>query len=96
MIFFTEIYMDFIYLFISLLFLLTLCLRQMIPVAANDVAFSIHAVLLTAITLFQIVIYDVSFTSFFVAWVSTYPRFCKLNTNVSLVWFYAAWDAKGF
>jgi cystinosin len=32
----------------------------MIPVAANDVAFSIHAVLLTAITLFQIVIYDVS------------------------------------
>lgn len=33
---------------------------QMIPVAANDVAFSVHAVLLTAITLFQIVIYDVS------------------------------------
>ena len=32
----------------------------MIPVAANDVAFSIHAVLLTAITLFQIAIYDVS------------------------------------
>jgi cystinosin len=31
---------------------------QMIPVAANDVAFSIHAVLLTAITLFQIVIYE--------------------------------------
>ncbi|KAK4781720.1 hypothetical protein SAY86_015822 [Trapa natans] len=33
---------------------------QMIPVAANDVAFSIHAVLLTAITLFQIMIYEVS------------------------------------
>ncbi|OWM74895.1 cystinosin homolog [Punica granatum] len=31
---------------------------QMIPVAANDVAFSIHAVLLTAVTLFQIAIYD--------------------------------------
>ncbi|XP_021890404.1 cystinosin homolog [Carica papaya] len=31
---------------------------QMIPVAANDVAFSIHAVLLTAITLFQIFIYE--------------------------------------
>nr|GMC91663.1 cystinosin homolog isoform X2 [Ipomoea batatas] len=31
---------------------------QMIPVAANDVAFSVHAVLLTAITLFQIAIYD--------------------------------------
>ncbi|XP_021600043.1 cystinosin homolog [Manihot esculenta] len=30
----------------------------MIPVAANDVAFSIHAVLLTAITLFQIAIYQ--------------------------------------
>lgn len=35
-------------------------LLQMIPVAANDVAFSIHAVLLTAFTLFQIAIYDVS------------------------------------
>jgi cystinosin len=31
---------------------------EMIPVAANDVAFSAHAVLLTALTLFQIVIYD--------------------------------------
>lgn len=35
---------------------------QMIPVAANDVAFSIHAVLLTAVTLFQLVIYEVSFS----------------------------------
>lgn len=33
---------------------------QMIPVAANDVAFSMHAVLLTIITLFQIAIYEVS------------------------------------
>jgi hypothetical protein len=31
----------------------------MIPVAKNDVAFSIHAVLLTAIALFQIAIYEV-------------------------------------
>ncbi|XP_015878979.2 cystinosin homolog [Ziziphus jujuba] len=31
---------------------------EMIPVAANDVAFSAHAVLLTAITLFQIAIYE--------------------------------------
>ncbi|KAI3408991.1 uncharacterized protein J3R85_019868 [Psidium guajava] len=31
---------------------------EMIPVAANDVAFSIHAVLLTAVTLVQIAIYD--------------------------------------
>lgn len=36
------------------------CSLQMIPVAANDVAFSMHAVLLTAFTLFQIAIYDVS------------------------------------
>ncbi|KAM3306887.1 cystinosin [Capsicum chacoense] len=33
-------------------------LDEMIPVAANDVAFSTHAVLLTAFTLFQTVIYD--------------------------------------
>ncbi|GKV41287.1 hypothetical protein SLEP1_g48839 [Rubroshorea leprosula] len=32
--------------------------NQMIPVAANDVAFSIHAVLMTSITLIQIAIYD--------------------------------------
>ncbi|KAL3640072.1 hypothetical protein CASFOL_015040 [Castilleja foliolosa] len=31
---------------------------EMIPVAANDVAFSTHAVLLTAFVLFQIAIYD--------------------------------------
>ncbi|KAJ4957548.1 hypothetical protein NE237_024659 [Protea cynaroides] len=31
---------------------------EMIPVAANDVAFSIHAVLLTAISLFQVFIYE--------------------------------------
>ncbi|GAB2229683.1 hypothetical protein Droror1_Dr00013934 [Drosera rotundifolia] len=33
-------------------------LDEMIPVAANDVAFSIHAVLLTLVTLFQIFIYE--------------------------------------
>ncbi|KAJ8432561.1 hypothetical protein Cgig2_009325 [Carnegiea gigantea] len=32
--------------------------NQMIPVAINDVAFSIHAVALTAFTLFQIFIYE--------------------------------------
>lgn len=32
----------------------------MIPVALNDVCFSIHAVALTAFTLFQVIIYDVS------------------------------------
>ncbi|WZZ53844.1 hypothetical protein YC2023_053951 [Brassica napus] len=34
--------------------------KEMIPVAANDVAFSIHAVCMTAFTLFQICIYEVS------------------------------------
>ncbi|MQL91199.1 hypothetical protein Taro_023813, partial [Colocasia esculenta] len=33
-------------------------LQEMIPVAANDVAFSTHAVLLTGFTLFQVLIYD--------------------------------------
>ncbi|CAH2080101.1 unnamed protein product [Thlaspi arvense] len=32
--------------------------KEMIPVAANDVAFSIHAVTMTALTLFQIFIYE--------------------------------------
>ncbi|KAG8384913.1 hypothetical protein BUALT_Bualt04G0167600 [Buddleja alternifolia] len=32
--------------------------NEMIPVGANDVAFSIHAVLLSAVMLFQIAIYD--------------------------------------
>ncbi|KAG6516197.1 hypothetical protein ZIOFF_026646 [Zingiber officinale] len=41
-------------------FILNLHGFQMIPVAANDVAFSIHAVALTAFTLFQVLIYDVS------------------------------------
>ncbi|XP_058778930.1 cystinosin homolog [Vicia villosa] len=31
---------------------------QMIPVAANDVAFSVHAVLITTVLLFQVVIYE--------------------------------------
>ncbi|THU66755.1 hypothetical protein C4D60_Mb05t17550 [Musa balbisiana] len=31
---------------------------EMIPVAANDVAFSVHAVALTAFTLFQVLIYE--------------------------------------
>ncbi|KNA20439.1 hypothetical protein SOVF_052430 [Spinacia oleracea] len=51
-------------------------LDEMIPVAANDVAFSIHAVLLTAFTLFQIFIYEggnqkvskISLTLVTVAW----------------------------
>ncbi|XP_047322155.1 cystinosin homolog [Impatiens glandulifera] len=50
--------------------------KEMIPVAANDVAFSIHAVLITAFTLFQIAIYErgnqkvskISYAIVFVAW----------------------------
>ncbi|KAG8384911.1 hypothetical protein BUALT_Bualt04G0167400 [Buddleja alternifolia] len=50
----------------------------MIPVAANDVAFSAHAVLLTVLTLFQIAIYDrgnqkvskISITIVAIAWLS--------------------------
>ncbi|PWA84394.1 lysosomal cystine transporter [Artemisia annua] len=42
--------------------------RMMIPVAANDVAFSSHAVLLTAFTLFQITIYERGFQN--VSWVT--------------------------
>ncbi|KAL9239082.1 hypothetical protein vseg_013434 [Gypsophila vaccaria] len=54
--------------------------HQMIPVAANDVAFSIHAVLLTAFTLFQIFIYE-----------RKNQRFSKISLGiVSVVWFSAA------
>uniref|UniRef100_A0A2N9EVI7 Cystinosin homolog n=1 Tax=Fagus sylvatica TaxID=28930 RepID=A0A2N9EVI7_FAGSY len=54
--------------------------EQMIPVAANDVAFSIHAVFLTAITLFQIVIYE-----------RGTQTVSKITIGiVSAVWFFAA------
>ncbi|KAL9239081.1 hypothetical protein vseg_013433 [Gypsophila vaccaria] len=54
--------------------------HQMIPVAANDVTFSIHAVLLTAFTLFQIFIYE-----------RKNQRFSKISLGiVSVVWFSAA------
>ncbi|RVW68976.1 Cystinosin-like [Vitis vinifera] len=46
-------FFHFFYKYVVIRFLL-----QMIPVAANDVAFSIHAVILTAFTLFQIAIYE--------------------------------------
>jgi hypothetical protein len=36
---------------------------QMIPVAANDVAFSLHAVALTSFTVFQVFIYEVGLLS---------------------------------
>ncbi|KAJ4959552.1 hypothetical protein NE237_026663 [Protea cynaroides] len=67
---------------------------EMIPVAANDVAFSIHAVLLTAITLFQVFIYErgdqkisktcIALTS--VAWVSAVVCFFVALPHHSWLW----------
>ncbi|KAK6928453.1 PQ-loop repeat [Dillenia turbinata] len=55
-------------------------LHEMIPVAANDVAFSIHAVVITAFTLFQILIYE-----------RGTQKFSRISVGiVSLVWFSAA------
>lgn len=52
----------------------------MIPVAANDVAFSIHAVLLTAITLLQIAIYEVIISFFLCGQISidAWGAVCRL------------------
>lgn len=66
----------------------------MIPVAANDVAFSTHAVLLTAFTLFQIVIYDVSGTDselvLFTAYISF--QFIALHyVDLHIAWECAVW-----
>ncbi|XP_028207909.1 cystinosin homolog [Glycine soja] len=66
----------------------------MIPVAANDVAFSIHAVLLTAITLFQIAIYErgsqkvskVSIGIVSVAWLVAAVCFFIALPNNSWLW----------
>ncbi|KAL9315641.1 hypothetical protein ACSQ67_016642 [Phaseolus vulgaris] len=67
---------------------------EMIPVAANDVAFSIHAVLLTAITLFQIAIYErgsqkvskVSIGIVSVAWLIAAVCFFIALSNHSWLW----------
>ncbi|XP_028207810.1 cystinosin homolog [Glycine soja] len=66
----------------------------MIPVAANDVAFSIHAVLLTAITLFQNAIYErgsqkvskVSIGIVSVAWLVAAVCFFIALPNNSWLW----------
>ncbi|XP_057437428.1 cystinosin homolog [Lotus japonicus] len=68
--------------------------QEMIPVAANDVAFSIHAVLLTAITLFQIVIYErgsqkvskISIGIVFVAWLTAAICFFIALSDHSWLW----------
>jgi len=63
-------------------------LLQMIPVAANDVAFSTHAVLLTLVLLFQVAIYEVLFhinincwIVFFIKKYSLVLSFIYKNTN---------------
>uniref|UniRef100_A0A7N0TQ06 Cystinosin homolog n=1 Tax=Kalanchoe fedtschenkoi TaxID=63787 RepID=A0A7N0TQ06_KALFE len=74
---------------------------QMIPVAANDVAFSIHAVLLTAFTLFQICIYErggqkVSRISFFivaVAWLAAAICFFVALSNHSWLWLVSVFNS---
>ena len=78
----------------------------MIPVAANDVAFSTHAVLITLIVLFQILIYDVSGLLFLTEFISSFILEVELYLS-NLVgewsiefdlswWFSTAWKSKGF
>lgn len=67
---------------------------QMIPVAANDVAFSVHAVLLTAITLVQIAIYErgvqkvskISIAIVSVVWLAAAVCFFIALPNHSWLW----------
>ncbi|CAM8888379.1 hypothetical protein QQ045_026817 [Rhodiola kirilowii] len=74
---------------------------QMIPVAANDVAFSIHAVLLTAFTLFQISIYErggqkVSRISFFivaVVWLAAAICFFIALSSQSWLWLVSVFNS---
>lgn len=68
----------------------------MIPVAANDVAFSIHAVLLTAITLFQIAIYEVSMIC--ISLVENVVLFCSVDWILDFAelsdCFVVAWESE--
>ncbi|XP_004304695.1 PREDICTED: cystinosin homolog [Fragaria vesca subsp. vesca] len=68
--------------------------KQMIPVAANDVAFSSHAVLLTALTLIQIAIYErgnqkvtkISIGIVVAVWLSAAVCFFIALSNHSWLW----------
>ncbi|KAI3713259.1 hypothetical protein L1987_71833 [Smallanthus sonchifolius] len=68
--------------------------NQIIPVAANDVAFSSHAVLLTAFTLFQITIYDrgtqkvsrITMVIVLVAWTTVAICVCVAMPKHSWLW----------
>ncbi|XP_017417663.1 cystinosin homolog isoform X5 [Vigna umbellata] len=68
--------------------------KEMIPVAANDVAFSVHAVLLTAISLFQIAVYDrgsqkvskIAYGVLLVTWTSAAVCFFVALHNHNWLW----------
>uniref|UniRef100_A0A7N0T7K6 Cystinosin homolog n=1 Tax=Kalanchoe fedtschenkoi TaxID=63787 RepID=A0A7N0T7K6_KALFE len=74
---------------------------QMIPVAVNDVAFSIHAVLLTAFTLFQIGIYErggqkvsrISILIVTVAWLAAAICFFIALSHHSWLWLLSVFNA---
>ncbi|KAL9454276.1 hypothetical protein AB3S75_006828 [Citrus x aurantiifolia] len=74
---------------------------QMIPVAANDVAFSMHAVLLTIITLFQIAIYErgvqkvskISMAIVSVVWLAAAVCFFVALPNHSWLWLINVFNA---
>ncbi len=70
----------------------------MIPVAANDVAFSTHAVLVTAIILFQILIYDVrGLILFLTEFISSFIWRGSFWLNLTLPWWFStAWKSEGF
>lgn len=61
----------------------------MIPVAANDVAFSTHAVLLTLALLFQVAIYEVLFHININCWIEVFTK--KYCLDLSL---YTSWTAE--
>lgn len=59
---------------------------HMLPVAPNDLAFSIHAVVLSGLTVSQIGIYDVSYGNyegfFFFATISKMRIFLAIRVNI--------------
>ncbi|XP_062010260.1 cystinosin homolog [Rosa rugosa] len=74
--------------------------KQMIPVAANDVAFSTHAVLLTALTLIQIAVYErgnqklskISIGIVVAVWLGGAVCFFIALSNHSWLWFISVFN----
>ncbi|GLU11384.1 hypothetical protein SLE2022_281350 [Rubroshorea leprosula] len=70
--------------------------QEIIPVAANDVAFSIHAVLMVSITLLQIAIYDVSKISWVIVsavWLAAAICFLVALPNHSWLWLISVFNS---